>query len=345
MQGQEQADKALILNLGGLGNTILIYPLVKALREQKDYGIKVVVNEKVVYELVKALGFSDEEVLSLRFEPAYLIGKIFDIRREKIGTGITAAYTNWIKSWIFFTATGVKRKISTIPGIFSFLVDKGVSEPLLHEYEVHRKFADYLGLRLPLYPEIDIEEDKEFTEGFFRENNINNDDIIIGMHAGSGQRQASFRRWPIARFASLIDLANRELGAQVILIGGSNEKDLVGQLAETGVKFVSSVGRTDFHQLASLMGKCDIVVGNDSGLMHFAASLGVPVVAIFGPTDYRKTCPVSKHVRIVRKGIKCSPCYKRGRVKCKRMECFSLIEPEEVFAKVKELLIEAGCLS
>ena len=102
--------------------------------------------------------------------------------------------------------------------------------------------------------------------------------------------------------------------------------------------------KTDFHQLAALIRRCDIVVGNDSGIMHFASSLNVPVVALFGPTDYRKTRPVGKHITIIRKEMKCSPCYKKGRIKrsCKNIDCFAGITPVEVFDAADALLGEIG---
>ncbi len=337
--------KALILDLGGVGNTILIYPLIRALKEQEKCEVKIIVSEKVVYGLLTALGFSDEEMLLLEPRAIGPAREILNIRKEKFDIGIAAAYTDWLKSWLFFSAAAVKRKVFSLPGAFSFLADKGVSDPSLHEYDVHKRFAEYFGLKLPPYPRIDIEGDERFAEEFFRENEMNTGNIIIGMHAGSGEKQAYFRRWPIAGFAALVDLAHKELNAQVILLGGSNERGLEEQLAaETDVKFASSVGKTDFHQLASLIRKCDVVVGNDSGIMHFAASLDVPVVAIFGPTDYRKTRPLSKHAKIVRKDLKCSPCYRNGRVKCKKFDCFSLIDPGDVFMEIKGSLAETGRL-
>ncbi|MGB2630712.1 MAG: glycosyltransferase [Candidatus Omnitrophota bacterium] len=338
------AKKALVLNLGGMGNTILVYPLIKALKEGKGCQVRLVVAEGTVFKFLKALGFTDAELIFLKKETPELVKMIRQIGGERIDLGIASAYTNWVRSWIFFVISGIRRKIGFVPAAFSFLFDRSVQNRLLHEYELYRKFADFLDLSIPEYPKIDIKGEIDFADKFFKENDLDPVRVIIGMHAGSGEKQAHFRRWPIDRFASLIDLIGKELKGQVILLGGPNEKDLEEKLSGSNVKFVSSIGRTDFHQLASLARRCDVVVGNDSGVMHFAAALGTPVVAIFGPTDYRITRPLSEHVRIVRKDLECSPCYKRGRISCEAGRCFSAITVQDVFSNIKEILGETGRL-
>ena len=76
-------------------------------------------------------------------------------------------------------------------------------------------------------------------------------------------------------------------------------------------KPVNLAGRTTVRELMSLLASCAFLVTNDSGPMHIGAALGVPVTAIFGPTDWKKTAPWTRKARVVRVDVDCSPCHLR----------------------------------
>jgi len=79
----------------------------------------------------------------------------------------------------------------------------------------------------------------------------------------------------------------------------------------------------------ALIKRCNLFLTNDSGLMHVAAAFGIPVVAIFGPTDPDKTAPIGGNARIVRHTVDCSPCLKE--VCPSDHRCMLSIDPEEVW--------------
>ena len=85
--------------------------------------------------------------------------------------------------------------------------------------------------------------------------------------------------------------------------------------------------------------KAKAVISNDSGPMHIAAALGVPVVALFGPTDPEKTGPYgwkkNKNLKVIRTSVPCSPCFKK---KCKDPVCMSGITVEKVLEEIREYL-------
>ena len=74
---------------------------------------------------------------------------------------------------------------------------------------------------------------------------------------------------------------------------------------------VMLVGETSIGDLPALLASCDLFIGNDSGSMHVAAAAGLPVVAIFGPTDASRTAPVTPRFQLVRQPVSCSPCFLR----------------------------------
>lgn len=340
--GRVGSGKALVLALGGIGNTILLYPLLAALKSQQGREIRIVAVEKSVKAFLNLVGFRDREVLLLERGIWGILKTLIGLRKERIKLGIASAYTNWKKAWLFFAAAGVKDKIACAPNSFGFLFKMAFNEPFAHEYQVNRAFARYLGLDVPLCPSVIISGGDEFAGNFFKGNSIEAGRPVVALHLGSGEKQARFRRWPIERFAALAGLLKKELNAQILVVGGAGEEELAAELISLGVECVSAAGKTDLRQLAALLKKCDIVIGNDSGIMHFAAALDVPVVAIFGPTEYRKTRPVAPNARIVRKEMRCSPCYARGRVKCDALECFMEITPEDVMKEVRDLLAPKG---
>ena len=133
------------------------------------------------------------------------------------------------------------------------------------------------------------------------------------------------KRWPPAHFASLAQKFLAD-GMQVWLVGSPNDKAagaaVVAAAGDAGRAIRDLSGRTDLGTAIDFMSLASIVVSNDSGLMHAAAAVGVPLVALFGSSSPAYTPPMSSVARIARIEIECSPCFKRecplGHFKCMR---------------------------
>ncbi len=93
-------------------------------------------------------------------------------------------------------------------------------------------------------------------------------------------------------------------------------------------------------ELASVIERARFFVGNDSGTSHMAAALGVPTVAIFGPTDPTIWSPRGKKVVVVWNGFECSPCSKERLSECQNTECLKKVEVEDVIAGIAGLGLE-----
>ena len=126
---------------------------------------------------------------------------------------------------------------------------------------------------------------------------------IIGIHPGCGDAQA-YKRWPPDRFASVADHLVQHYDAHVVLFGGPNEVSLTESIRSIMREAEVTVltGRMSLLEAAACMTRCDLFISNDSGLMHLAAAVGTPVVAIFGPTSESKNAPLGSTSIIVRKG-------------------------------------------
>lgn len=160
----------------------------------------------------------------------------------------------------------------------------------------------------------------------------------VGICPGAAYGPA--KRWPASRFVELGRRLMRNFGVKVVLMGSGDEKAMLEQMAmEMGKGVLNLGGRTDLERLAAIMRECATVVSNDSGPMHLAAALGVPVVAIFGSTDPSTTHPLGPH-KVLSAQVPCSPCMRR---KCPygHYRCLEEISVEEVLKKVEEFLLQA----
>lgn len=144
------------------------------------------------------------------------------------------------------------------------------------------------------------------------------------------------KQWPVAHYA---ELANHYLaqGWQVWLLGSDKDVQSCEELdAITGHKTRVLAGRTSLPQAVDLMSFATLVVANDSGLMHIAAAVQIPLVAVYGSTDPGHTPPLSKNHKIARLGLDCSPCFKRE-CPLSHLNCLRELSPSHVVALAESL--------
>jgi lipopolysaccharide heptosyltransferase II len=154
---------------------------------------------------------------------------------------------------------------------------------------------------------------------------------------GAGASYGSAKCWPPGRFA---EWANRFLvqnDADVILFGTAAEAPVSHAIiANMHRKPIDLTGKTVIADLPALLSQCHLFLGNDSGAMHVAAAVGLPVVAIFGPTDPFGTAPVTPRCTIVQQKPYCSPCFLR---RCPTdHRCMEQLTPDMVEAAVNPWL-------
>lgn len=159
---------------------------------------------------------------------------------------------------------------------------------------------------------------------------------IVGINLSASEKWPT-KNWPVEHMARLCDLLAAE-NLRVVLTGEQKDKTLAKQLMNlTKSKPVNFTGKTNILQLAALIKKCRVYLTPDSAPMHLAAAMGVPFVALFGPTDAVRHLPPSKRFSMLRRDLPCAPCYGTT-CKITTHACMRDISPEEVFGKVKELI-------
>jgi heptosyltransferase-2 len=146
-----------------------------------------------------------------------------------------------------------------------------------------------------------------------------------------GATYGSAKSWPDEKYQGLVEKLSSEI--PVVLGGSTGESELCAMIGEGRRNVFNLAGRTSLGEFVALLGGARVVVANDSGSPHVAASLGVPVVVIFGSTSPTWTTPLGEHVHVIIKPTHCSPCFLR---ECPtRLECYENIGVEEVFETAK----------
>ena len=159
---------------------------------------------------------------------------------------------------------------------------------------------------------------------------------IVGFAPGAAYGHA--KRWPPDRVAQVISRLVRERGAAGVLVGAGADREAGRAIESTlppDVRVLNLIGRTDVRLLIGVLARCRAFVSNDSGAMHLAAAAGVPVTAIFGPTNERATAPLGEH-EVLLEPVFCRPCMLR---ECPiDHRCMKRISSDAVFASVTRRL-------
>jgi heptosyltransferase-2 len=154
---------------------------------------------------------------------------------------------------------------------------------------------------------------------------------------GAGASYGSAKCWPPPRFADVAGRLQSQADADVILFGTAAESAVSSAIAsEMRHPPVNLTGKTAIADLPALLSQCHLFMGNDSGAMHVAAAVGLPVVAVFGPTDPLGTAPITPRCTVVQEKPYCSPCFLR---RCPTdHRCMTKVTPDMVEAAIRPWL-------
>lgn len=305
--------KILIRATNWVGDAIMALPALRVVRSRfpdaeitilaKSYVAAIYKNQQVCDNMM----FVDEkrdtiaEIREQKFDKALLLQNAF-----------AAAYFVW--------RAGIPERIGYARDGRSLLLTKSVAIPKVGEIPAHEQYY-YLELlrragwldSLPDETFIKIEvpaENKKRAVDFLLSNGAKPDGFRIAI--GAGASYGSAKCWPPDRFAELANRLQSQSGADVILFGTANEA-AVSSAIIAGMRQppIDLTGKTAIEDVPALLSQCDLFIGNDSGAMHVAAAVSLPVVAVFGPTDPFGTAPVTPRCSIVQEKTYCSPCFLR----------------------------------
>jgi heptosyltransferase II len=159
--------------------------------------------------------------------------------------------------------------------------------------------------------------------------------LLIGINPG-GER--ANRRWPPGNFVAVARALGERVGARVLIFGGPGEESIAGEILKPlNGSAVNLAGRLALHELPYFLSRCDLFITNDSGPMHLAAAMQVPVVAIFGPENPNVFRPYTspERSRVLQQPVNCRPCTQAS---CAHPICLESISPADVLTASLELL-------
>lgn len=353
--------KFLIINPFGIGDVLFTTPLIRAIKEADPQNkVSYWCNERARgilennphIDRIFALNRGDLKKIYQRSfleGTRRLISLARQIKKERFDTVFDFSLDD--RYALACKGMGIKKRIGfNYKKRGRFLTDKidmdGYNDKPMVEY-----YADLLRLagmvpktsRLELYG---CEEFKAKANMLLARAGINDSDVLVGIAPGAGAswgENASLKHWPALRFAQLSDRIIENLGAKIVILGDSAEKN-IAEIMMAGMKHkgVNLTGKTSLGELIGVMSRLRLLVTNDGGLLHMAAALGVETVSIFGPVSevVYGPYPAGESHRVIKKDVPCRPCYKNFRLPlCERdRECLKSITVDEVFNAVRRLL-------
>ena len=205
-------------------------------------------------------------------------------------------------------------------------------DPEAHHSLDYLRLAEALGAQsAPLAPRLNVAADevRETSERF----GLNSNECWLGLNPGAEYGPA--KRWPLERFVRVAATYSERSGARWLLFGGPKDVASTSQIASMLPGSRDLAGRTSLRELMALLSICRVVLTNDTGPMHVAAALGVPVVAPFGSTSVELTGPGlpgdTRH-RLLQAEVACAPCFLR---ECPvDFRCMNSISVEAVLAEL-----------
>lgn len=210
-----------------------------------------------------------------------------------------------------------------------------------HEIERHARLLEALGAEVDVTtpPALLLtDEERSYAENIWQQYELHGK-RVIGTHFGASKLQ-HWKKWDDERFAEVLAEIDRDADSRYLLLGVKDEEAQILKASEAVAhKSINLIGEPDVFQVAALLERCNLMLGNDSGLGHVAMAVKTRAVRVFGMSDFwgyrSRTGP---HVDIFL-GISCSPCLQLGYLKsynvhnCGHKNCMKLIGPE--------LLVEA----
>ncbi|HWZ56951.1 MAG TPA: lipopolysaccharide heptosyltransferase II [Verrucomicrobiae bacterium] len=340
--------KILVRATNWVGDAVMSIPALRAIRARWPNAEVTILARPWVADLYRGQGYADRIlVYDNKSEHRGFWGKerlARALRREKFEAAVLFPNA-FDAAWIAWRAA-IPERIGYARDGRSWLLTRAIPVPAKGEAPAHEVY-DHLELlrragwleRLPHVDEISIrvpDEDRQKALERLFAAGVRKNSVRIAF--ASGAAYGSAKCWEPERYAALADRLIAAFDADVILFGAPQENDMAARIVGAmRHRACNLVGTTKIGELPALLSACRLFIGNDSGAMHVAGAVGVPVIGIFGPSDPEGTRPMAPQFTLIREPVECSPCFLR---KCPiDHRCMTRISVERVFEAAQSLLM------
>jgi lipopolysaccharide heptosyltransferase II len=318
--------RILVRGSNWLGDSVISMPAVRSIKAGRpDAHITVAVPEKLaaVWKLVPEV----DEVIGLTSDS---LVRTVRALRQRPQFDVAVLFPNSLRSGLEVWLAGVPRRVGYRGHSRRWLLNQIIpdvpqSGPIEHQVYRYLQIARELGG--PSEPPV--------VRLFLPRGKTNGASVKIGLCPGAEYGPA--KRWLPERFAEVARTIANQRPVQWILFGTANDAENGALIADTlGAGCINRIGKTSLEELIAELRECALLLTNDTGTMHLATILSVPVVSLFGSTEPRLTGPLGTGHRIIRHQVECSPCFLR---ECPiDFRCMKAITVEEVAGAVSSLV-------
>jgi lipopolysaccharide heptosyltransferase II len=337
--------RILVLNRNHIGDCLLTTPLLRALKRRYPRARLCVSIPEANQDLLVTNPHVDEIVI--RPEISSWAAKLRfarQIRRQGYDLIISLQEKSNFYAWATRFSTLLHPKPAITVGLDHPRTRKHYQHnvPVLpdrHEVYKYLDIAELLGCPAEPNPVLELTPPpaaRQKIGEWISLEGFDPDQRFIGINPGGTKPE---KRWLPERFAEVADRLHEELGLPALILGGGNDRDSADRIRaaiRTHEPLVAA-GRAALGETAALLERCRLVVTGDTGPMHMAVALAVPVVALFGPTDPAKFRPFTSSSRVLRHESACPDCAER-----RPLPCLHTITAEEVAEAALGLPTSAG---
>src|SRR5213080_1935583 len=319
--------RILIRSSNWLGDAVMSVPAVRAIKGGRpDVHVTIAAPDKIapMWKLIPEV----DAIIPL---PEGSLIPVVRLLRQQMRSDVAILFPNSLRVALEAWLSGIPRRVGYRGHWRSWLVNQIVREPRKPGPPEHHSLRF-----LRIARECGAETSNIEVPNPNQTSNIKHQ-TLIGLCPGAEYGPA--KQWLPERFAEAAAKITAQSSAQWILFGTKNDAAIGEQIAAAiGDHCVNRIGQTTLEQLIDELRRCRLLVTNDTGTMHLAALVGVPVVAVFGSTEPRLTGPLGNGHIILRHHVECSPCFLR---ECPiDFRCMKAVSADEVADAMRSIVAE-----
>ncbi|MCB1114078.1 MAG: lipopolysaccharide heptosyltransferase II [Chlamydiia bacterium] len=325
-----------------IGDAVMAMPVLADLRHQFPKAKISALCQGGAGELLKHDPRVDE-VISFK-KPSGFIAHIKrsplieNLKKGNYDTGLLLT-NSFSSAWMFFRG-GVSNRIGFSKNLRSWLLNAPIPFPknmeTTHLTQTYKKLLSPLGIKPSgTKPDLIVSaSEKAEAKKFLEHLGVPDDAILVGVNPGAAYGSA--KCWLPDRFHDTAKELLKDPKVWILFFGDQKGRPLTEEVSQDlGDRVINLAGKTTLRELVVYISCLNVLLSNDSGPMHIASALSVPVVALFGSTNDTKTGPINRSI-VIHKHVECSPCYKR---ECPiDFRCMTKIHTDEVVQAIRRLL-------
>jgi len=351
MASSESGAKNVLINFrGGIGDFLILSPVLESIRRDGRYSLSFVGNRSVRL-LAEGGGyfrharFVDYESGALR-RLIGLIGTFFWLRGLGADVCLTPVCSTGKASYRIteFSRADLRAGFEHEPttGVYTHSIEV---DPQQRDVDQNAKLLEVIGVEEAVgEPELAVPESSSAkVDGYLSTQGADPTAPIVAVAPFvKGMKGYSSRGWPLDRYIRLIDAILEERNVSVVLMGSRPELEKLHSLRElpSSERLLLQDSSFSIYDAAALLKRCSLLVCNDGGVMHMAAAVNTPIVSIWGPTSPAARGYLGRDNFIAIRKDNCDPCreYKRPMINCTDQKCLYEIGVEEVLAACRRSL-------